>query len=371
MTGTIEVPALALQQSSGRRIYAFGVDGKTIPNFASVQRAGRAEDGKLIGYQRPEVLRHISEIRSYLESEQPMVPNALVLAFDDRVEFVPQDSSNGSLSTSGTLRIPLGSDPERGHVGWIVDGQQRVAAIREASIESFPMFAIAFIAEGTSEAREQFLLVNNTKPLPRGLIYELLPGVDARLPSHLAKRRLPAALVEILNYDKESPLHLAVTTATNPGARIKDNSLLRLLENSLSDGVLYRIRLVERETWQDATKRVLYAFWQAVHNTWPDLWDLPPKKSRLLHGAGVVTLGFLMDAIADRHRAQGWPDTALFEQELALIKPYCRWNEGYWDFGSNAQRKWNEIQNTSKDVTMLANHLLRIYLRISAGLPVS
>ncbi len=371
MTETIEVPALALQQSSGRCIYAFGVDGKTVPDFASVQRAGRAEDGKLIGYQRPEVRRHIAEIRGYLESEQPMVPNALVLAFDERVEFVPQGPKNGSLSTSGTLRIPLGDDPELGRVGWIVDGQQRVAAIREASIDSFPMFAVAFIATETSEAREQFLLVNNTKPLPRGLIYELLPGVDARLPSHLAKRRIPAALVEILNYDKESPLHLAITTATNPGARIKDNSLLRFLENSLSDGVLYRIRLVERETWQDATKVVLFSFWRAVRNTWPELWDLPPKKSRLLHGAGVVTLGFLMDAIADRYRAEGWPTADLFAEELALIKPYCRWNEGYWDFGNNVQRKWNEIQNTSKDVTMLANHLLRIYLRICAGLPVN
>lgn len=371
MTEYIEVAALALQQSSGRRIYAFGVDGKTIPDFASVQRAGRSDEGKLVGYQRPEVRRHIAEIRGYLESERPMVPNALVLAFDKRVEFIPENKSNGSLSTSGVLRIPLGSDPTLGRVGWIVDGQQRVAAIREASIESFPMFAVAFIAEATSEAREQFLLVNNTKPLPRGLIYELLPGVDARLPSHLAKRRIPAALLEILNYDKESPLHLAVTTATNPGALIKDNSLLRFLENSLSDGMLYRVRLVEREAWQDTTKVVLYAFWQAVRNTWPNLWDLPPKKSRLLHGAGVVTLGFLMDAIADRHRAQGWPDAALFEQELAVIKPYCRWNEGYWDFGQNVQRKWNEIQNTSKDVTMLANHLLRIYLRICAGLPVS
>ena len=35
--------------------------------------------------QRPEVLSHIASIRRYLESEAPMIPNALVVAFDKRL----------------------------------------------------------------------------------------------------------------------------------------------------------------------------------------------------------------------------------------------------------------------------------------------
>ena len=31
------------------------------------------------------------------------------------------------------------------------------------------------------EQTEQFILVNSTKPLPKGLIYELLPGTEATL----------------------------------------------------------------------------------------------------------------------------------------------------------------------------------------------
>ena len=52
--------------------------------------------------------------------------------------------------------------------GLIVDGQQRAAAIREARIDSFPICATAFIANDDREQREQFILVNSTKPLPKG-----------------------------------------------------------------------------------------------------------------------------------------------------------------------------------------------------------
>jgi len=356
----LELPALAMSQSPERTIYAFGVDAKSVPDFASVSRAARGDEGELLGYQRPEVRRHIKDIKAYIESKAPMIPNALVLAFDERVRFDEEGPAGGPIR-SGTLRIPLNHGDDK--VGWIVDGQQRVAAIREARVDEFPMFAIGFIASSASEAREQFMLVNSTKPLPRSLIYELLPGVDARLPAKLAKRKLPATILEVLNYDEESPLYLAIANATNHGARIKDNSILKFLQNSLSDGVLYRIRMVEGDQSMAVMRQVLFDFWRAVEATWPELWELKPRQSRLLHGAGVVTLGYLMDAIADQCRQGAWPDQELFASHLAAIKPHCRWNEGYWDFGGEIRRKWNEVQNTSKDVNLLANHLTRKYQR--------
>ena len=58
---------------------------------------------------------------------------------------------------------------------------------------------------------------NSTKPLPKGLVYELLPSTEATLPRHLRMRRLPAVLVERLNHDIESPLrHLIATPKPRP-----------------------------------------------------------------------------------------------------------------------------------------------------------
>ncbi len=46
----------------------------------------------------------------------------------------------------------------------------------------------AFIANDIDTQRDQFLRVNSTKPLPRGLISEALPDASTILPANLAAR---------------------------------------------------------------------------------------------------------------------------------------------------------------------------------------
>lgn len=136
----LRLPALEVRQGPGRILYSFAVDGKLLPQFTTISRVRRGE-AAIEGYQRPEVLSHIAEIRTYLESACPMIPNALVVAFDRRVRFEPLDGGAApSFSRLGTLVIPIDPlQPEEDHPGWIVDGQQRAAAIREARLESFPV----------------------------------------------------------------------------------------------------------------------------------------------------------------------------------------------------------------------------------------
>src|SRR5215468_7376223 len=85
----LRLPALEVRQGDGRVLYTFAVDGKELPSFAAVSRIRRDGDAQVEGYQRPEVLSHIASIRRYLESEAPMIPNALVVAFDKRIQFEP------------------------------------------------------------------------------------------------------------------------------------------------------------------------------------------------------------------------------------------------------------------------------------------
>jgi hypothetical protein len=106
---------------------------------------------------------------------------------------------------------------------------------------------------------------------------------------------------------------------------------------------------------------LLKHFWSAVAVLWADAWNLPPRRSRLLHGVGVVTMGFLMDAIADRYWDGTLPTTETFVEHLQPLREVCRWTNGYWEFGPRTQRKWNELQNTPKDIQLLANYLLAEY----------
>lgn len=398
---TIEVPAIAIRQSETRELYAFAVDGKRLHDFAQVSRLGRDKGERIAGYQRPEVISHIAEIRNYIESEEPMLPNAIVVAFNSRVHFKPLSGLQVDKEpTHGHLIIPTDTDADGAKAGWIVDGQQRAAAIRDARLDKFPVFVTGFITDSVAEQREQFILVNSTKPLPKGLIYELLPATDAQLSTHLQRRRFPAYLLDRLNYDSRSPLHLAIQTPTNPfldlkvlsrrgfnslpqakldrrtesdskaslvkiQGFIKDNSILRMLENSLHDGALYRCRLqANGEADTERMLELLFNFWGAVGRVFNEAWGQPPTRSRLTHGVGIVSMGYLMDAIADRYRANGIASIQQFEADLEPLKEYCSWTDGYWNFGSGNQRKWNEVQNTTKDIQLVANYLLVQYKRL-------
>ena len=360
----LRLPALRLQQTDRRELFAFAVDGRLLSSVAAVSRVKRDPDRSLEGYQRPEVLSHIGEIREYLESEDPMLPNAIVVAFDRTVRFEPADQANlaGAQSQFGHLIIGVPDSEHDRKPGWIVDGQQRIAAIRSSQLEAFPVFVVGFIARSDEDQREQFILVNATKPLPKGLIYELLPMTDTQLPLRLARRQFPAALMERLNFDEDSPFHGMIQTPTCPEGVVKDNSILKLLENSLSDGILYWLRDPATGTGDpDAMLPVVKEFWWAVAELFPDAWGQTPRRSRLMHGAGIVSMGMIMDAIAESYRREGLPGRDVFLEEMAPLAEACAWTAGHWRFRNGERRRWNEIQNTSKDIMLLADHLLSAY----------
>jgi DGQHR domain-containing protein len=273
-------------------------------------------------------------------------------------------SSPPAYSRPGTLVIPLDNDwSDADKPGWIVDGQQRSVAIREADIPHFPVCVTAFITDDEADQRSQFILVNNTKPLPKGLIHELLPTASGPLPAQLQVRRLPARLLERLNYDADSPMRRRIQSPTMPEGVIKDNSVLRMLENSLMDGALYRYRNLNLGGGKtEAMLTTVKTFWTAVSAVFEEAWTLPPRKSRLTHGIGIISLGYVMDAIAD---TMPDADDALnidkVINELAILEDACPWTAGTWNFGNGTQRKWNDLQNIPRDIRMVTNHLLDIY----------
>jgi DGQHR domain-containing protein len=356
----IRVPALQVQQGE-RQIYCFAIDGKRLLDFTAVSRVKRSGDGALDGYQRPEVLSHIKAIRRYIESPGALLPNAVVLAFDSRVRFESgRRRSKVEYSTMGELVIPVDETIEDADKpALLVDGQQRIAAIRDAEISEFPVAAVAFIADGAEEQRSQFILVNNTKPLPKGLIHELLPDTTGYLPPKYARRQLPAQLMTRLNLDSDSPFCGAIATPTSPDGYIKDNSVLKMIENSLYDGALYQYRNPEDGSG-DVEEMVLHLkiFWSLIESMWPIEWKLIPRKSRLTHGVGIQSLGYVMDALTEGHDAAALPAIGLYRR-LEPLYEVAAWASGTWDLGPEDQRRWNGLQNTPNDIKLLTNTLIR------------
>jgi DGQHR domain-containing protein len=363
----LSLPALEVHQGK-RRLYQFAVDGKRLADISTVSRIHRDDEGQIGGYQRPEVMRHVRAISDYLESPGALMPNAIVIAFDSRVRFVRAPgikTTAGSAAGSIVIPTPKPGSPNTAYPGWVVDGQQRVAALRDAQLDNFPVPVVAFITDDLREQRAQFILVNNTKPLPKGLIHELLPDTDGHLPVALLRKRYPSKLLSLLNLLPDSPMERAIKTPTMPDGRIRDNSVLKMIENSITDGALYRYR--DPRTGEGDTARmlqVLWNFWGAVADTWPEAWTLPPRKSRLTHGAGIVSLGYVMDEITERcSTGVSVPTTETYTAHLEPLTEICAWTRGQWDFGLREHRPWNEIQVTPKDILKLADLLLRTYRR--------
>lgn len=335
-------PTISPRQANGPQVVCFAATAEQIQSVARVERIGRNEEGQLNGFQRPQIAAHIREIRDYLATPDAMLPNSIVLAF----------SSEHAAYVDGELRV----DTAGGVPGWVVDGQQRLCAASGLENATFELPVAAFICEDMLELNRQFILINNTRPLAKPLIYELLPGVTG-LPHRLSDRAGAALLIEALNYDTASSLHGLIHQQTNPDGIIKDTLMQKLLMNSLRDGAL---RTLEGDRLLGEGKQIVSDFFAAVQSVFASDWmDQTPKTSRLLHGAGLIAMGFAMDEIAGRY---GATDRAGFERWLGHLRGHTHWASGEWEFGSE-RRAWNSLQNTNADYRLLSHHIVRLLRR--------
>jgi DGQHR domain-containing protein len=369
-SSTIRRRALRIEQCEGHPLYLLCMTGEEILDVADISRVSRDEAGKLIGYQRAEVKRHVQGIVDYLNSGNVLFPNSLILALSSRVRFVASRGPHvrDGLVTAGTLEIPV---PRQGgrKPGWIVDGQQRALAISKSRRKGLPVPVNAFIADDVEIQRDQFLRVNNTKPLPRGLITELLPEVSTRLPANLEARKIPSAVCDLLNTDSSSPFYQMIRrTSSNSEARAKavisDTSVIKFIQESLlsPSGCLFPYRnIATGETDFDGIWKILILYWTAVKQAFPEAWGKSPTTSRLMHGAGLRSMGRLMDRVMSSIDPSSSHALSEVKQELRVVVPVCRWTSGIWE--ELGDMPWNEVQNVPRHIRVLSSLLIRTYVQ--------
>lgn len=372
MSKEISVRALRVTQARGIPLYSFFLRGSEILQVAEISRIRRDDAGSLLGYQRGEVGRHVGEIITYLDSGEVIFPNAILLAMSSVVGFKqsrgPKVGVHGT--EAGLLTIPITKSGSK--AAWIVDGQQRTLALSKAKKKDLLVPVTAFVSDDFDTHREQFTLVNKVKPLPQGLVNELLPAINTALPASLAKNKIPSALCDLLNRDPDSPFQGLIVRQTtdrrkNKTAVIVDNSLLQVLKRSLNDphGCLYpHCNLASNEIDVESVRKTVNLFWSEVRRTFPDAWGLPPTKSRLMAGVGIKSMGVLMDRIMGNLHPDSPDARNQVRSYLKRLKPFCAWTSGTWEILEGVP--WHAPQNTSQDVRRLSNALVRAYLQVEA-----
>ena len=365
----IERRALKIDQDASHPLFLFTLTGDELSQIADISRISRDRDGKLLGYQRAGVRRHVQNIVDYLNQDSILFPNSIILALSSRVRFKQSrgPGTGDGYAKSGTLEIPM---PSNGgpKPAWIVDGQQRVLALAKCKKRHFQIPVNAFVADEIDLQRDQFLRVNSSKPLPRGLITELLPEVTTALPATLSAKQMPSAICDWLNREKASPfaglIRRASTSKEDKSKTVvADTSVVKMIEESLSSpsGCLFPYRnIATGETDFEGITTLLVTYWRAVTIAFPEAWGKPPSKSRLMHGAGIRAMGRLMDRIMPAINLRKSTAKTDAVRELKLVAPTCRWTKGRWEEMDGM--RWDEIQNVPRHIHILTNVLIRAYL---------
>jgi DGQHR domain-containing protein len=341
---TFTFKAIRAVQAPGHDVFVFAANPHDVLAFSEIERVGRKEGGELHGFQRHQIASHIKDIRDYLSRDDALLPNAVIVAFIDGARIVKD--KGGVLDIEVT--VTDGKKP-----GFVVDGQQRLTALAGIEKCEFQVFVSALICKDYNELRQQFVLINNTRPLPKTLIYELLPEVDG-LPERFTARKFSARIVDRLNFSAGSALRGSIRQHTNPAGVLSDIAMQKLVMNSASDGAIRDF--IQYEDREDHAVQLVSEFFAAVESVFGPEWvGMTPRQSRLVHGAGLVAMGMVMDRL---YYSDGALTQGQFVPALQALKEHTAWTSGQWHFSDTDIRPWNGIQNTPSDIDLLTRYLI-------------
>lgn len=366
LASEIVVRALHTTQGEDLDVYAFFIKGSDIVKIADLSRVSRDENDILKGFQRPEIKSHVRSIVDYLNKGSVLFPNAIILAMSPQIKFAASRGTKATgdegLSQSGTLTIPIYCEGHR--VAWIVDGQQRSLALSQVTKIDIAVPVVGFVSDSLEMQREQFILVNKAKPLPMRLINELLPETNSiSLPRDLTARKVPSEICNLLNRDPSSPFYKLIKRPSERGnsvAVVMDSAIVTMVRNSITNplGALAPYKSTGKDASDVETMyRLLITFWRAVQSVFPEAWGSDPRQSRLMHSAGIIAMGVLMDRIYAR-LSGAEDDLQSVQREIKRIASVCHWTDGTWESIGIA---WNEVQNTPRDIKKLQDALVRAY----------
>jgi DGQHR domain-containing protein len=309
----------------------------------------------------------VNSIVEFLDSGPVLFPNAIILALSPDIDFVSargrRPGNMDEIGDAGTLTIPV--LPEGKRAAWVVDGQQRSLALARAKNSNIAVPVVGFVSPNVETQREQFILVNKAKPLPTGLINELLPEVSVMLPRDLAARQLPSALCDALARDPKSPFYGIVrrpSNAPDTPAVVTDTALIEAIRSSLKPpmGALAQYKTSEGAD-TDPMYQALFLYWSAVRDAFAEAWGRPATESRLMHSAGIRAMGALMDPVMLRADTSTSPEMTIREA-LERLAPHCAWTSGSWE---GLGWKWDEVQSTAQHIARLSEHLIRLDRELS------
>jgi len=226
------------------KLITFSAPASELWQILSINR--RVED-KDEGYQRTLSMARVRDIARYVQSGKPIPLSILVTLDTGKYRLAKK-------------KIILNNSPD---VGWVIDGQHRLAGAHESKTNIF-LPVIAFLGLPIEAQIQQFVVINReAKGVPTSLYYDLLKHLPDKTQAEMAKERA-ADIAHELKKDEESPFYGKIVSITAPKkGELSLNIFVKKIAPLVSEkGILSAYNAIEQQ-------KIISNYYSALSNAFP------------------------------------------------------------------------------------------------------
>lgn len=259
----LNIPCLHIKQSENH-IYYFKMKASQAWDIFSISRL---EPGGNEGYQRFLSEARVASVAKYIRAGNP-IPGSILVSLDKAT----YDAGTSKLT------IPRGKD-----VGWIIDGQHRLAGASEAAQENddIELMVAAFVGLDERHQIQQFVTINDeAKGVPRSLLLNLLRQIPDKSIQEQANERA-IDIARQLNNSEPSVFFQRIASIVSPrSGEISDTNFSRKVAPLVhpEKGLLRAFSLLDQV--------------KIIDNYYTALRDIFPLEFRKANSVFFRTIGF-------------------------------------------------------------------------------
>jgi len=298
-------------------------------SYSDVRRIERRAVEEYLGIERPLSSGRVAELKQYANTIDATFPTSVILAINP--EKAQYDLKSGIMSVT---------DEE--DVAKIIDGQHRIAGLQAYAGETFQVNATIFVDMDMEDQAMVFATINlkQTK-VSKSLAYDLYEYANARSPQKTCHN-----IAKLLNTRAGSPFRnkikiLGVATGKPEETltqatfvdrlmkhisgepmrdrdTIKRGNELKKVDGREAERFIFRNLFIENK---DAIiAKIVWNYFEAVADRWPDAWGVPERGNILCRTTGFGALmRFLHDAYPRLAKANLVVESSAFKSLFQMV----------------------------------------------------
>ena len=317
-TQNLTLPVLRVRQKIGE-FFVASIKAQDLVSISYADVRRLAEDPRdierYLGIQRPVQKKRVKDIRKYLEGGDATFPTAVIIAVDQKCAEFDSDLNQLTLHAFVPDSDAEEDEIEFNKIARVIDGQHRIAAFMDENNNwafeglsdgtDFEMNIAIFVGADLAEQANIFATVNlaQTK-VNRSLVYDL-----TELATYPSPHKTCHNVAVMLDGSSRSPLYKRIKRlgVATPGRRFEPitqaafvESLIRFISpDAVSDrNLLLAGKKIKKASENDLAKspfrnlfiegrevdiaEIIFNYFSAVRNKWPDSWDNLAENSNLL-----------------------------------------------------------------------------------------